>query len=129
MRLATGVAAGLGTAALVMAALAFTTGGDGAEEAAPAPAARANGGLAVWTAQGCGSCHTLAAANAHAEFGPDLGSSLQGKPVSYIRESIVDPGAQTAPNYEAGVMPEDYATRISAADLDKLVAFLHASAR
>jgi mono/diheme cytochrome c family protein len=129
MRLATGVAAGLGTAALVMAALAFTTGGDGAEQAAPAPAVRANGGLAVWTAQGCGSCHTLAVANAHAEVGPDLAASLKGKPASYIRQSIVDPRAHAAPGYSTGIMPEDYATRIAAGDLDRLVAFLHASAR
>ena len=92
-------------------------------------AATTHTGLAVWVAQGCGSCHTLAAANSHGTFGPDLGSSLAGEPASSIRRSIVDPGAEAAANYEVGMMPEDFATRIAPGDLDRLVAFLRASAR
>ena len=80
-------------------------------------------------AQGCGSCHTLAAANAHGTFGPDLGASLAGTPAAAIRRSIVDPGAEAAAGYETGMMPEDYATRITPRDLDRLVAFLRAARR
>lgn len=122
MRIATALAGGLAGAAAVMAVLAFTTGGDGGQPQA------ARDGLAVWTAQGCGSCHTLAAANAKGVIGPDLGATLKGMPAAYIRTSIVDPNANAAPGWETGTMPEDYAKRISPGDLDLLVAFLRASA-
>ena len=138
MRIATAVAGALAIAAVAMAVLAFTTGGDGDERAAAPPTAtpaappasgRTSGGLAVWAAQGCGSCHTLAAANAHGVIGPDLASSLKGVPASYIKESIVAPGKNAAAGYETGMMPEDYAARIAPEDLDALVAFLKANAR
>ena len=137
MRIATAIAGGLVLAAAAMAILAFTTG-DGDEPVAAttttttatqASGAQARAGLAVWVAQGCGSCHALAAANAHGELGPDLGSSLAGEPAASIRRSIVDPNAGAAADYEAGMMPVDYATRIAPGDLDRLVAFLRASAR
>jgi cytochrome c oxidase subunit 2 len=132
VRIAPVVAGGLALAAVVMAVLAFTTGGDGEENAAPPPAAKPAGpaaGLAVWVAQGCGGCHTLAAANAHGTIGPDLAASLQGMPASYIRKSIVDPNANAAAGYSTGAMPEDYASRIAPDDLDRLVSFLRANAR
>lgn len=123
MRIATAVAGGLASAAAVMAILAFTTGGDGKQ-----PQAAARDGRAVWAAQGCGSCHTLAAANAKGTIGPDLAATLKGMPLAYIRKSIVDPSANAAPGWSTGTMPEDYASRISPGDLDLLVAFLRASA-
>ena len=124
-------------AAAAMAAVAFTSGGEGpggetaaspVATAATAPAAQTRGGLAAWVAQGCGSCHTLAAANAHGTFGPDLGVSLAGTSAAAIRRSIVDPRAEAAAGYETGMMPDDYATRIAPRDLDRLVAFLRAGA-
>jgi mono/diheme cytochrome c family protein len=135
MRIATAVAGGLVLAAAAMVALAFTAGDE--QVASPATTvtatvastAKTHTGLAVWVAQGCGSCHTLAAANAHGTFGPDLGSSLAGEPATSIRRSIVDPRAEAAADYEVGMMPEDYATRIAPGDLDRLVAFLRVSAR
>jgi mono/diheme cytochrome c family protein len=130
VRIATGVAGGLALAAAVMAVLAFTTGGDGNHEsAAPATAGRTADGEAVWLAQGCGSCHTLAAANAHGDIGPNLAASLKGAPASYIRESIVSPSAHAAAGYSIGAMPEDYESRMTPAELDRLVGFLRASAR
>lgn len=131
MRIATAAAGALVLAAAVMLVLAFTTGGDG--EARPvttaAVAAPAAPGLAVWVEQGCGSCHALAAANAHGQFGPDLGAVLRGQSAAAIRTSIVAPGASASPGYSTGMMPDDFAARIPAADLDRLVAFLRASAR
>jgi mono/diheme cytochrome c family protein len=130
VRIATAVAGGLTLAAAVMVVLAFTSGGDGSgRSAAPATAGQTPDGKAVWLAQGCGSCHTLAAANAHGDIGPDLAASLKGAPASYIRESIVDPNARAAAGYSAGEMPEDYGSRMTPAELDRLVAFLRASAR
>jgi mono/diheme cytochrome c family protein len=137
VRIATAVAGALAIAAVVMAVLAFTAGGDHEEQAAPpsaTPTAPPGGGetdsgLAVWAAQGCGSCHTLAAANAHGVIGPDLASSLKGMPASYIKESIVAPNKAAAAGYSTGLMPEDYAARIAPADLDRLVSYLKANAR
>jgi mono/diheme cytochrome c family protein len=136
VRIATAIAGGLALAAAAMAALAFTAGDGDAPvarkattTATQATATQARTGLAVWVAQGCGSCHALAAANAHGTFGPDLGSSLAGKPAASIRKSILAPSAHAAAGYETGMMPEDYAARIAPRDLDRLVAFLRAGAR
>ena len=134
MRLPAALAGCLVLAAAAMVVAAFTTGDDGegpatataVTTAAPAAGTR---GLAVWVQQGCGSCHTLAAANAHGTFGPDLGESLTGKSAAVIRRSIVDPGAEAATGYEVGMMPEDFAERITPGDLGRLVAFLRTSAR
>ena len=128
MRLAPLVAAALVVAAAVLAVVAFA-GGDEAPATAAAVAPAPPAGLAVWVAQGCGGCHTLGAANSHGTFGPDLGETLRGLPASYVRRSIVDPEAATAPDWEPGGMPGDYARRMSAADLDLLVGFLLAAAR
>jgi len=132
VRTAPAVAAGLAAAAAGMAVLAFATGGGGEERAAApsaTPAARARDGLDVWTQQGCGSCHALAAANAHGPIGPDLDVNLARVPAPYIEESIVAPDKVVAPGYSAGTMPSDYATRIPPDELDRLVGFLQASAR
>ena len=130
MRIATAVAGGLALAAAVMAVLAVTSGGDGGgQSAAPATAGQTADGKAVWLAQGCGSCHTLAAVNAHGDIGPDLAATLKGAPASYVRESIVNPNAHAAAGYSTGAMPEDYASRMTPAELDRLVGFLRASAR
>jgi mono/diheme cytochrome c family protein len=134
VRTAPAVAAGLAAAAVGMAVLAFATGGDGEERAAApsatpaATTAQARDGLEVWIQQGCGSCHALAAANAHAPMGPDLDVNLEGVPAAYIEESIVAPDKHVAPGYSAGIMPPDYAKRIAPDDLDRLVAFLQGSA-
>ena len=132
MRPATVAAGLLVCAAAAMAAAALTAGGDGDEpgraatvaSATPEPAAAARDGLAVWAANGCGSCHTFAPANAHAPVAPDLGATLKGMPASYIRESIVDPNATATAGYAAGMMPEDYSERIPPAQLERLVRFI-----
>lgn len=120
-----------GVALLAAAAALWACGGDDGEgesqPASPRPAAtvaKADHGLRVWAAQGCGSCHTFAAAGSSGTFGPDLGQTLRGAPRAIIRRAIVDPGAAAAPGYGTGMMPEDYARRMSAADLDRLVAFI-----
>ena len=133
MRRAPLIAGALVIAAVAMAIVAFTSGGDDEpERRAAAPAASVSGtrtGLDVWTEQGCGSCHTLAAANATGTLGPDLEANLRGMPVAYIKESIVSPSKVAAAGYGTGMMPEDYATRIPPEDLDRLVTFLRESAR
>jgi cytochrome c oxidase subunit 2 len=130
MRAAPLIAGALVIAAAGMAVVAFTAG-DGEEQAA-APPATVSGertGLTVWTEQGCGSCHRLAAANATGTLGPDLGQNLKGMPASYIKESIVAPSKVAAAGYSTGLMPEDYGSRIEPDDLERLVSFLAQSAR
>jgi cytochrome c oxidase subunit II len=74
-----------------------------------------NAGEAVFAQNGCGSCHTLEAANATGTTGPDLGELRQaaqgaGKPLeAFVRESIVNPDAHVAPGFPKGVMPKTYA--------------------
>ena len=51
-------------------------------------------GAQVFANNGCGSCHTLAAANAGGTTGPDLDEVLPGQKEAEIEESIVDPEAE-----------------------------------
>lgn len=125
MRAATVAAGALACAATAMAAAALASGGGGEAKRA-AVSAPARDGKAVWVANGCGSCHTFAPANAHAPIGPDLAATLKGMPASYIRDSIVAPSKAAAPGFGVGVMPEDYAARIPPAELDALVEFIRA---
>ena len=128
MRPATIAAGLLVCAAAAMAVAALTAGGDEERAAAPpaaAPPRRAaapRDGLAVWAADGCGSCHTFAPAERDAaRSGPTSSATLKGMPASYIEESIVAPCKVAAAGYGTGMMPEDYASRIPPAELDALV--------
>ena len=101
---------------------------DGEEAGAGGGGGEADG-KAVFEAQGCGSCHTLADAGTNAEVGPDLDKVLAGKDADYVRESIVDPNAQIAEGYQPNVMPKDYDEKLSDAELDALVKYLVDSAK
>ena len=87
-------------------------------------AAKVEAGKQVFTANGCGSCHTLAAAGASGTVGPDLEEVLPGKSAAFIEESIVDPEAQIAPGYSGGIMPTTFKASLSKSELEALVAFL-----
>ena len=85
-------------------------------------------GRALFARMGCGSCHLLAAGNGTGSVGPDLDAVLPSYDAAALRAKIVEP-------YPAGVdesfaqMPQDYGVRMSARELDELVAFLLATAR
>ncbi|MGH2948183.1 MAG: c-type cytochrome [Solirubrobacteraceae bacterium] len=114
---------------LLAAAFALAGCGGGDEKgggATPTPAA--GPGVQVWNAQGCGSCHTLAAADATGQTGPDLDEALKGKSTAFIRKSIVDPNAEIAPGFSADVMPKDFAQKLSNDELQQLVDFIAKSA-
>ena len=97
-----------------------TTGTTTAEQ----PAGNAQAGRAVFVSQGCGSCHTFAPAGATGTVGPNLGEVLAGKDAAFIDESIVDPNAEIASGFSAGIMPQNYGQELSQQQLDDLVAFL-----
>jgi mono/diheme cytochrome c family protein len=99
-----------------------TTGGAGGD---------ATAGKQVFTATAqppCGSCHTLAEAGASGQVGPNLDDVLKGKDAAFIHESIVDPNAEIASGFSAGVMPDVYGQQLSDAQLADLVAFLQQAA-
>ncbi len=73
---------------------------------------------------GCGACHTLADAGTNGQIGPDLDEVLKGVSEDKIRIDIVDPEAEIAEGYGAGVMPTNFEQTLSASELDALVAYL-----
>jgi mono/diheme cytochrome c family protein len=93
------------------------------EESQGDPAA----GKEVFTAAAqppCASCHTLQEAGASQTVGPDLDDVLKGKDAAFIHESIVDPNAEIASGYAAGIMPQTYGDQLNDQQLADLVAFL-----
>src|SRR3954451_1391781 len=84
-------------------------------------------GAQVFANNGCGGCHTLAAANSGGTTGPDLDKVLPGQSATEISQSIVDPNAKVTPGYPANVMPQNFKTAIPAPMLKQLVAYLISS--
>jgi mono/diheme cytochrome c family protein len=73
----------------------------------------------------CGSCHALQAAGTAGTVGPDLDEVLPGRSAKEIEEAIVDPDAEIAQGYSAGVMPADFEQELAQDNaLQKLVQYL-----
>jgi mono/diheme cytochrome c family protein len=88
------------------------------------PSGSPDAGREVFAAQGCGSCHAFEAAGTSGTTGPNLDESLSGKDRDYVSRAIVDPDADIAQGFGAGVMPKTYEEQLSPQQLDDLVAFL-----
>jgi mono/diheme cytochrome c family protein len=100
-------------------------------ETAAGPAGDAAAGKEIFTTTAqppCASCHTLAEANASGTVGPDLDQVLKGKDVAFIHESIVNPDAEIASGFTAGVMPSTYGEQLEDQQLADLAAFLEQAA-
>lgn len=83
-------------------------------------------GAQVFANNGCGTCHTLAAANSGGTTGPDLNEALgAGITPAFIEESIVDPNAVIAKGYPGNVMPSTFGTALSKKELEDLVNYLY----
>ena len=95
----------------------------GVPGAAP-PTVPGGPGAQVFANNGCGTCHTLAAASSGGVTGPDLDEVLPGQTAAMIHKSIVDPNSVLAKGYPANVMPGTYETTLSPKELEDLVAFL-----
>ena len=123
------LAAGLAAAALALAIVALTSGIEhGAdEESEPRVMAQAEAGtgLAVFARMGCGSCHTLAAAGSQGEIGPDLDQRLPTHDRASLIARITTP--PSADGMDFSVMPQNFGSRMDAAELDALVDFLLAT--
>ncbi len=96
--------------------------------AAGSPAA----GKSVYTANGCGSCHTFKAAGSTGKVGPTLtkatltahAKSAKQTLVVFVRKSVVSPNGYVAKGQKKGIMPSTYGKSLSKKQLDDLVAFL-----
>ncbi len=81
-------------------------------------------GAQVFANNGCGGCHTLAAAHSGGVTGPNLDEVLPGQSAAMVKESIVDPNAHIAKGYPANVMPQSFAQTISPKEIEQLVQYL-----
>ena len=116
----------------VAAYVAYAAERRGEDEGALAQAglAGATTGAQIFTAAGCGACHTLGKAGTNAEIGPNLdelaaeaGNRTDASPEEYTTESILDPDAFTVPGFQAGVMPA-YEGRLDEKQVQALVKYL-----
>jgi cytochrome c oxidase subunit II len=110
-------------------------GGGGAPAGGGGGGANANAqGKQVFTANGCGGCHTLADAGANGTVGPNLtnidadaakyGKQQNESPQQYVKDSIVNPEKFTVPGFPKGVMPSTFGQQLSPQQLDALVKYL-----
>jgi cytochrome c oxidase subunit II len=94
--------------------------GEAAEEGGGA----APDGKTVFTEAGCGGCHALADAGTTGGTGPDLDEVLPDRDAAFIEQSIVEPDAQIAQGFSAGIMPGQFGQTLQPAELDALVKYL-----
>jgi mono/diheme cytochrome c family protein len=95
----------------------------GVPGAAP-PKAPGGPGAQVFANNGCGGCHTLAAAKSGGTTGPNLDEVLPGQTAAMIEESIVNPNAKIAKGYPANVMPQNFKSLIKPNEIEQLVQYL-----
>ena len=95
----------------------------GVPGAAP-PTVAGGPGAQVFANNGCGGCHTLAAAESGGVTGPNLDEALPGQTAKMVEESIADPNAQIVKGYPANVMPQNFDQTLSAKELEDLVQYL-----
>jgi mono/diheme cytochrome c family protein len=82
-------------------------------------------GAQVFANNGCGGCHTLAAAGSGGVTGPNLDESLApDDSMAAIEEMIVDPNAEVVKGYPPDVMPANFGETLSKKELEDLVEYL-----
>jgi cytochrome c oxidase subunit 2 len=117
------------TTAIVMTPAAFDKWLKGQSKAITSPNAQTSG-KAVFTNNGCGACHTFAAAGSTGKVGPDLDHlpayAKQAKQAlePFVRQSIVSPNVYIQPGYPKNVMPQTFGTSLSKQQLNALVTYL-----
>jgi mono/diheme cytochrome c family protein len=84
-------------------------------------------GAQVFANNGCGGCHTLAAAKSGGVTGPNLDEVLPGQSAAMVEESIIAPNAHLAKGYPANVMPANFETIIKPQEIEQLVEYLISS--
>jgi cbb3-type cytochrome c oxidase subunit III len=112
----------------VAAYVAYAAKRAGEDQGALAQAglAGATSGEQIFTAAGCAGCHELAKAGASGTIGPsleDLSSAGGGSPEDSLRQSLLEPDAEIADGFQAGVMPS-FEGKLSEKQLQALVQYL-----
>jgi mono/diheme cytochrome c family protein len=107
-------------------AAAAVGGGSGGSGGAGGFARGSTDPMTLFRAGGCVGCHKIGAEGG--AIGPDLTHIGARASATYIRESILDPGAKIAKGFErfAGIMPKTFGDQMTAAQLEALVRFLAA---
>ncbi|HEU4706112.1 MAG TPA: cytochrome c [Solirubrobacterales bacterium] len=91
------------------------------------PKVAGGAGAQVFANNGCGGCHTLAAAGSGGVTGPNLDEVLPGQSEAMIEESVVDPNAKIAKGYPPNVMPQNFEQLLTPKELEDLVKYLSES--
>jgi cytochrome c oxidase subunit 2 len=81
-------------------------------------------GAQVFASNGCGNCHTFAAAESGGVTGPNLDEELPGESEAAVEEMIVDPNAEIVKGYPPNVMPQNYEQELTPKELEDLVKYL-----
>ncbi|HEV7615661.1 MAG TPA: cytochrome c [Solirubrobacterales bacterium] len=81
-------------------------------------------GAQVFANNGCGGCHTLAAAKSGGVTGPNLDEVLPGQTLAMVHEDVADPNKDIAKGYPPNVMPQNYEETLTSKELDDLVQYL-----
>jgi mono/diheme cytochrome c family protein len=81
-------------------------------------------GAQVFANNGCGTCHTFAAAESGGVTGPNLDEVLVGQTDAMVEESIVKPNAKIAKGYPPNVMPANFGEELTPEELENLVHYL-----
>lgn len=82
-------------------------------------------GAQVFASNGCGNCHTFAAAESGGVTGPNLDESLApDDDTAAVEEMIVEPNAEIVQGYQANVMPQNFGELLSPKELEDLVQYL-----
>jgi cytochrome c551/c552 len=105
-----------------------STSGGGNQTTTTGASGGAGNGKALFSSNGCVSCHTYKPAGSKASVGPDLdklatyAKEAKQPLAAFVHESIVNPNAYVQKGYPPNVMPS-FAS-LSSADVDALVTFL-----
>lgn len=71
---------------------------------------------------GCVACHMVNGAGGN--IGPDLTHVYADKGEAYVRESILMPNADIVEGFQPNIMPQNFADRLSAQNIDDIIAYL-----
>jgi cytochrome c oxidase subunit 2 len=108
-------------------ASAVSTSGTPASGTVDAKALFLNGNASTG-AVACGSCHTLAAAGSTGQVGPNLDTSLaKADNAAAIAGMITKPNAEIVKGYQPNVMPQNYSTTLTPAQMTALATYVDQS--